>query len=84
MNPIRRESLHDLVDAYMSDLRDQRVEFERFRRFSCEEVMARDEANLDFLWPKNDSLGVVDTPSHLRSSRLRSSNNWRSGEPGWV
>jgi hypothetical protein len=34
----------------------QRKETERFRKFTYEEIIARDKANLDILWLKDDSL----------------------------
>ena len=33
-----------------------RVESERFKSFTYEELMARDKANLDIIWLKDDSL----------------------------
>ena len=59
-NPMRREHLQDFVDAYMPGRRDQRVESERFRPFAYEELMARDKANLDIIWLKDDSLEDAD------------------------
>jgi len=55
-NPLRREHLQDFVDAYMPGRRDQRVESERFRPFTYEEIVTRDKANLDIIWLKDESL----------------------------
>jgi type I restriction enzyme M protein len=55
-NPLRREHLQDFVDAYRVGRRDQRVEAERFKSFTYDELMARDKANLDIIWLKDDSL----------------------------
>ncbi len=55
-NPLRREHLQDFVDSYKPGKRDQRVESERFKPFAYEELMARDKANLDIIWLKDDSL----------------------------
>ena len=55
-NPLRREHLQDFVDAYKPGKRDERVETERFKPFTYEELMARDKANLDIIWLKDESL----------------------------
>lgn len=39
----------------------KRVESERFRAFSVEEILARDKANLDIFWLKDESLGEVES-----------------------
>lgn len=39
----------------------RRVESERFRAFSVEEILARDKANLDIFWLKDESLGEVES-----------------------
>lgn len=38
-----------------------RVESERFRAFGVEEILARDKANLDIFWLKDESLGEVES-----------------------
>lgn len=38
----------------------ERVEGERFRSFTYDEIVARDKANLDITWLKDDSLEDVD------------------------
>ena len=48
--------LADFVDSYSSEDRRKRVESERFRRFSYDELMARDKANLDITWLRDESL----------------------------
>ena len=37
-----------------------RVESERFRAFGAEEILARDKANLDIFWLKDESLGDLE------------------------
>jgi type I restriction enzyme M protein len=60
-NPLRREHLDDFVECYLpGKARSERVETERFRPFSYEELVARDKANLDFIWLKDDSLEDSD------------------------
>jgi len=56
-SPLRREHLQDLVDCYLPGKdRSERVETERFRVFTYEELVARDKANLDITWLKDPSL----------------------------
>jgi len=50
-NPLRREHLDEFVAAYVA-----RSETERFRRFSYEELLARDKVSLDITWLRDDSL----------------------------
>ena len=58
---LRREHLQDFVDCYLPEkARSERVETERFRVFSYDELVARDKANLDLLWLKDDSLEDLD------------------------
>jgi len=59
-NQLRREHLDDFVAAYRPGARHERVESERFRRFSYEELVARDKVNLDITWLKDDSLEDPD------------------------
>jgi type I restriction enzyme M protein len=59
--PLRREDLQDFVDSYApGQPRDQRAENERFRAFPLDELLARDKANLDITWLKDDSLEDLD------------------------
>jgi type I restriction enzyme M protein len=55
-NPLRREHLQDFVDSYKAGKRDVREESERFKAFTYDELMARDEANLDIIWLEDESL----------------------------
>ena len=55
-NPLRREHLQDFVECYRPGKHDERVESERFKPFTYEELMARDKANLDIIWLRDDSL----------------------------
>ena len=48
--------LADFVDAYNPDDRSKRVNSERFRRFTYDDLMARDKANLDITWLRDESL----------------------------
>jgi len=53
---LRFEDLSDFVACYSASDRSKRVETERFRRFSYDDLMARDKANLDITWLRDESL----------------------------
>ena len=55
-NPLTRGHLDDFVSCYRADDRTQRVESERFHRFTYDELTQRDKANLDIFWLRDDSL----------------------------
>lgn len=60
--PLKRADLDDFVAAYRPNhLRHTREDSERFRRFSYEELAARDKLNLDIFWLKDD--GHIDPDS---------------------
>ena len=44
------------MSCYRADDRAQRVESERFRRFTYDELTQRDKANLDIFWLHDESL----------------------------
>jgi len=54
--PLRREHLDDFVAAYKAGARHERVESERFRRFTYDEIVSRDKASLDVFWLRDESL----------------------------
>jgi type I restriction enzyme M protein len=63
-NPLRRAHLDEFVESYKPGSRGKRKESERFKAFSYEEIIARDKANLDIIWLKDDSLeDAADLPS---------------------
>lgn len=59
-NTLTRADLDDFVDNYRPDARQVRVESERFRRFTYDELMARDKASLDIFWLRDESLEDTD------------------------
>ena len=63
--PLRREHLGEFVELYRPGKpRAERVEAERFRPFTYDELVARDKANLDIIWLKDDSLeDAADLPT---------------------
>jgi type I restriction enzyme M protein len=63
-NPLRRAHLDEFVEAYRPGSREKRKESERFKAFTYEEIIARDKANLDIIWLKDDSLeDAADLPA---------------------
>jgi type I restriction enzyme M protein len=59
-NPLRREHLDEFVELYKPGARHEREESERFRRFTYEELLARDKVSLDITWLRDESLEDVD------------------------
>ena len=55
-NPLSRADLDDFVACYNADNRLERQETERFRRFSYEDLVKRDKANLDIFWLRDESM----------------------------
>ena len=60
-NPLRRHHLEGFVEAYLpGKARDERVESERWKSFTHDELVARDKVNLDITWLRDESLEDVD------------------------
>ena len=59
-NPLRYEHLQDFVAAYAPADRRARVESERFKRFSYDELVQRDKVSLDLVWLRDESLEDLD------------------------
>ena len=63
-NPLRDADLQDFIKAFKVENRHERVDTERFRAYSYEELTKREHANLDIFWLKEDSVeDVEDLPS---------------------
>ena len=61
---LQRGHLEDFVSAFAAGNRTARVESERFRSFTYEELLSREIVNLDISWLKDDSLvNASDLPS---------------------
>jgi type I restriction enzyme M protein len=61
-NQLGAQHLRDFVDCYLPDkARSERVETDRFKSFTYEELVARDKVNLDLIWLKDDSLEDLDS-----------------------
>lgn len=66
--PLRREHLQSFVDAYLPDKPlEERMESERFKVFTYEELMERDKVNLDISWLNDTS---PDSDSNLTPQEL--------------
>ena len=60
-NPLRRHHLDEFVDSYLTGKpRDEWVESERWKSFTYDEVVARDKANLNITWLRDESLEDTD------------------------
>jgi type I restriction enzyme M protein len=56
-NPLRRHHLDDFVACYLPGKpRSERVEVERFKSFTYDDLLARDKVNLDITWLRDESL----------------------------
>jgi type I restriction enzyme M protein len=55
-NPLANKDLDDFKAVYHPGAFAKRKETERFKKFTYAEIVARDKANLDILWLKDDSL----------------------------
>ena len=59
-DPLQTRHLDDFVACYNPGDRFQRRETERFRRFTYQEIKARDKTSLDIFWLKDESLDDLD------------------------
>lgn len=57
---MKYEHLEDFVKSYNPKNRFKRKETERFKKFTYDEIIARDKTNLDIFWLKDESLGDTD------------------------
>ncbi|MCY4364737.1 MAG: N-6 DNA methylase [Chloroflexi bacterium] len=54
--PMTRAHLDDFVACYNAENRLQRAETELFQRFSYDDLVKRDKANLDIFWLRDESM----------------------------
>ena len=60
-NPLKRSDQDDFLAAFLpGSPRSERRESERWHSFTFEELTARDKANLDITWLKDDSLSDLE------------------------
>ncbi len=57
---LKYEHLKDFIECYNPKNRFKRKETECFKKFTYEEITARDKTNLDIFWLKDESLGDMD------------------------
>lgn len=61
-NPLQRRHLDEFVECFKPGRpRSERTESERFKAYTYDEIVARDKANLDITWLKDDSLTDLDS-----------------------
>ncbi|MFC4911449.1 N-6 DNA methylase [Actinomadura gamaensis] len=61
-NRLTRQHLDDFVRCYRpGEPRENRIESERFKAFTYDELVARDKVNLDITWLKDPSLEDADS-----------------------
>jgi type I restriction enzyme M protein len=60
------------VSCYKPQNRQERIENERFRPFSYEELTSRDKASLDVFWLRDESLEDTDSlpPPHVIAAQI--------------
>ncbi|KUL21021.1 DNA methyltransferase [Streptomyces regalis] len=60
-SPLTREHLEDFVQSVKPGRpREERVESERFKSFTYDQLIARDKVNLDITWLRDESLEDLD------------------------
>ncbi len=59
-NPLTRDDLDDFVACFNPANRHQRQETERFKRYTYDELLARDKVSLDLFWLRDESLEDID------------------------
>lgn len=60
-NPLRRQHLDDFVERYAPGKpHSERIESERFRPFTYDDLLASDKVNLDITWLRDESLEDTD------------------------
>lgn len=57
---MKYDDLKDFVKCYNPKNRFKRNESERFKKFTYDEIIARDKTNLDISWLKDESLGDLE------------------------
>ena len=75
---MKRSHLDEFVECYKAGNRGDRVESERFKAYTYEELIARDKVNLDLIWLKDvffqDAANLPapkSLPGDYRESRVR-------------
>lgn len=59
-NPLKYDDLEDFVRCYNPKNRQERIETDRFRAFTYDEIIKRDKVNLDIFWLRDESLDDLE------------------------
>jgi type I restriction enzyme M protein len=59
-NTLSEKDLEGFIECYQNANLSKRKESERFKKFSYDELISRDNTNLDIFWMKDDSLVDLD------------------------
>lgn len=59
-NKMTYDDLKDFIACYNPENRFERQETERFKRFTYDDIIARDKTSLDIFWLKDESLSEMD------------------------
>jgi type I restriction enzyme M protein len=59
-NSLNNDHLADFVKCYKTGEFNKRVESERFKKYTYDEIIARDKVNLDITWLKDESLDDLE------------------------
>jgi type I restriction enzyme M protein len=59
-NALKYEDLQDFIKCYNSKNKFERIETDRFKSFTYDDLIKRDKANLDIFWLKDESLEDSD------------------------
>lgn len=59
-NSLNDSHLDDFIKCYNADDLYKRVESERFKKFTYDEIISRDKTNLDITWLKDESLDDLE------------------------
>jgi type I restriction enzyme M protein len=59
-NKMQFKDLQDFINCYHPENRHERKETERFKKFTYDEIIARDKTSLDIIWLKDKSLTDLD------------------------
>lgn len=59
-NPLQYEDLAEFIENFKPGVRHERLESERFKSFSYEQLLERDKVSLDIFWLRDDSVEDAD------------------------
>jgi len=77
-SPLKQSDLEDFIKCYNPDNRFDRKETERFKKFTYDELIKRDNTSLDIFWLKDESLEDLENlpePSIILSEIIENLQN---------